>query len=186
MLPLLCIANLHAVPQFPEVARWGAPLAEFALAPGAALFVPSGAVFSLRRAQSADAHACCLLVALPAHAPWAAAMAAALDAAQEDLPALAPDRRLFPHAPGAEGGALRGALELLFARAAEAAAATPLRRAAGLSAAHYDVAEWLAAHYDLQALLKAGGGIAKARYAARSFVTHACPLNLTPFPPLDP
>ena len=157
------------MPQFPEVARWGAPHAEFVLSPGAALFIPAGAVFSLRRAQSADAAACCLLVALPPHAPWAAAMAAALDAAQEDLPALAPDRRLFPHAPGSENGALRGALELLFARAAEAAAATPLRRAAGLSAAHYDVADWLAARYDLQALLKAGGGIAKARHAARSF-----------------
>ena len=100
-------------------------------------------------------------------------MAASLDVAQEDLPALAPDRRLFPHAlgaaGGASGGALRNALAQLFARAAEAATAVaPLRRAAGLSAAHYDVAQWLATRYDLEALLKAGGGIAKARPNYRS------------------
>ena len=165
------MTQLPTLPQFPAVARWGAPPAEFALVPGAALFLPAGAVFSLRRAiagpaSAASGAAACLLVALPTHAPWAAAMAAALDAAQEDLPALAPDRRLFPHAPSASpgGGALRQALKALFERAAEAAAsAAAPSRAAGLSAAHYDVAEYLHGRYDLEALLDAGGGLAKAR-----------------------
>lgn len=152
--------------QFPEVASWDAPATALDLVPGGTLFIPAGAVFSLRRAASPGApEAACLLVALPQHAPWAAAMAAALDAAQDAHPALAPDRRVFPHAPG-EGGcgdALRGALGALFARAAqEAAAVAPLRRAAGLSGAHYDVAEYLL-RYDLEALLDAGGGICKAR-----------------------
>ncbi len=147
------------------MASWDAPETALDLAPGGTLFVPAGAVFSLRRVASPGApDAACLLVALPQHAPWAAAMAAALDAAQDAHPALAPDRRVFPHEPGegGSGGALRGALGALFARAAEEAAAmAPLRRAAGLSGAHYDVAEYLQ-RYDLEALLDAGGGICKA------------------------
>ena len=158
--------------QFPEVTSWDAPSAALELVPGGALFVPAGAVFSLRRAASPGApDAACLLVALPQHTPWAATMVAALDAAQDAHPELAPDRRVFPHAPGegAPGGALRGALGALFAHAAEeAAAAAPLRRAAGLSGAHYDVAEHLR-RYDLEALLDAGGGICKVRSALDAF-----------------
>jgi hypothetical protein len=144
----------------------------YALPAGAALFVPAGAAFSLRTAAATSPAALCLLLALAPQPGWAGAMSAALDGAQDDVAALAPGRRLFPHAPGAAGAGahLAAALDALFAaaraRAAAAAADAGPTRGLGVSAAHFDVAAWVSSRYDLETLLDAGGGIAEARAVA--------------------